>query len=66
MTGHLSFHPADHEPGAREARTVRFVDRYLSGLDYVYAQPLGHGAVPLEEKQAEAWRRRSGSTVPRC
>ncbi|MGH2410239.1 MAG: gluconate 2-dehydrogenase subunit 3 family protein [Chloroflexota bacterium] len=50
--------PTDHEPGAREAGTVRFVDRYLSGIDYVYAQPDGTGFVQLEGKQATAWRQR--------
>ncbi|MEA2394997.1 MAG: gluconate 2-dehydrogenase gamma chain [Solirubrobacteraceae bacterium] len=50
--------PADADPGAREAGTVRFVDRYLSGLDYIYAKPDGSGFLKLEGKRAEAWRRR--------
>jgi gluconate 2-dehydrogenase gamma chain len=25
--------PTDHEPGAREAGTINFVDRYLSGIE---------------------------------
>ena len=31
--------PTDHEPGAREARTIDFVERYLSGIDFIYAKP---------------------------
>ena len=50
--------PTDHEPGASEAGTIDFVDRYLSGIDYVYAKPDGSGFVRLEEKRAEAWRQR--------
>jgi gluconate 2-dehydrogenase gamma chain len=50
--------PTDHEPGAREAGTIDFLDRYLSGIDYVYAKPDGSGFVQLEEKRAEAWRQR--------
>ena len=50
--------PTDHEPGASEAGTIDFLDRYLSGIDYVYARPDGSGFVQLEGKRAEAWRRR--------
>ena len=50
--------PTDHEPGAREAGTIDFLDRYLSGLDYIYARPDGSGFDRLEGKRAEAWRRR--------
>lgn len=50
--------PADHQPGAREAGTVEFIDRYLSGIDYVYAKPDGSGFERLEGKVAEAWERR--------
>ena len=50
--------PTDHEPGASEAGTIDFLDRYLSGIDYVYAMPDGSGFVQLEGKQAEAWRQR--------
>jgi gluconate 2-dehydrogenase gamma chain len=51
--------PTDHEPGASEAATIDFVDRYLSGIDYVYAKPDGSGFETLEGLRAEAWRRRS-------
>src|SRR3954470_3453341 len=35
--------PTDDDPGAREANVVRFIDRYLSGVDYVYASADGSG-----------------------
>ena len=50
--------PTDHEPGASEAGTIAFLDRYLSGIDYVYANPDGSGFMRLEGRRAEAWRRR--------
>jgi gluconate 2-dehydrogenase gamma chain len=50
--------PADHEPGASEAGTIDFLDRYLSGIDYVYATPDGSGFARLEGKRAEAWGQR--------
>ena len=50
--------PTDHQPGAREAGTIEFLDRYLSGLDYIYAKPDGSGFEKLEGKRAEAWRQR--------
>src|SRR5215212_3117470 len=50
--------PTDHEPGASEAGAIDFLDRYLSGIDYVYARPDGSGFARLEGKRAEAWRRR--------
>src|SRR5215213_11603279 len=50
--------PTDHEPGASEAGTIDFLDRYLSGIDYVYAKPDGSGFVQLEGKRAKAWRQR--------
>ena len=50
--------PTDHEPGASEAGTIDFLDRYLSGIDYIYARPDGSGFERLEGKRAEAWRQR--------
>ena len=50
--------PTDHEPGAREAGAIDFLDRYLSGINFVYAKPDGNGFERLEGKRAEAWRRR--------
>lgn len=50
--------PTDHQPGAREANTVGFVDRYLSGIGYVWAEPDGSGFQTLSGKLAEAWQQR--------
>ena len=50
--------PTDDQPGAREAGTVEFVDRYLSGIDFIYAKPDGSGFEQLEGKRAEAWQQR--------
>jgi gluconate 2-dehydrogenase gamma chain len=50
--------PADHDPGAREARVVVFIDRYLSGTDYVYAAADGRGFLRPAGKEADAWRAR--------
>ena len=50
--------PTDDQPGAREAGTVDFLDRYLSGIDYVYAKPDGSGFEHLEGKRAQAWQQR--------
>lgn len=50
--------PTDQDPGAREANTVRFLDRYLSGIDYIYAKPDGSGFVTLSGKEAGVWRKR--------
>lgn len=50
--------PTDHEPGAREAGVIDFVDRYLSGIEFIYAKPDGAGFERLSGKQADAWRRR--------
>ncbi len=50
--------PTDHDPGAREAGVVRFIDRYLSGIDYIYASADGRGFLKIEGKEADAWRER--------
>jgi gluconate 2-dehydrogenase gamma chain len=50
--------PTDHEPGAREAHVVRFIDRYLSGVEYVYAAADGSGFLQIGGKLADAWRGR--------
>ncbi len=50
--------PTDDQPGAREANTIAFLDRYLSGLGFVYAKPDGSGFETLAGKRAEAWRQR--------
>lgn len=48
--------PTDHDPGAREAGSVAFIDRYLSG--YVYASADGEGFLKIEGKEAGAWEQR--------
>jgi gluconate 2-dehydrogenase gamma chain len=50
--------PTDDQPGAREAGTIEFLDRYLSGLGFIYAKPDGSGFETLEGKCAEAWQGR--------
>ena len=50
--------PTDDQPGAREAGTIEFLDRYLSGLGFIYAKPDGSGFETLEGKRAEAWQGR--------
>ena len=50
--------PTDDLPGAKEAETVEFVDRYISGLDFIYAKPDGNGFEKLEGKRAQAWQQR--------
>src|ERR671932_2958596 len=50
--------PTDDTPGAREAGTIDFLDRYLSGIDFVYAKPDGSGFETLEGKRAWAWEQR--------
>ena len=50
--------PTDDQPGAREAGTIEFLDRYLSGLDFIHAKPDGSGFEQLEGKRAEAWKQR--------
>lgn len=50
--------PTDHDPGAREARVVVFIDRYLSGIDYIFAAADGSGFLELTGLHAQAWRAR--------
>lgn len=50
--------PTDHQPGAREAGCIDFLDRYLSGIEAIYAKPDGSGFETLEGKRADAWRQR--------
>ncbi|HEV8484801.1 MAG TPA: gluconate 2-dehydrogenase subunit 3 family protein [Blastocatellia bacterium] len=50
--------PIDHDPGSNEAGVVRFIDRYLSGLDFIFAAADGSGFLQLEGEAARAWRRR--------
>jgi gluconate 2-dehydrogenase gamma chain len=50
--------PTDDTPGAREAGTIVWLDRYLSGIGYIHAKPDGSGFVTLAGKEAEAWTAR--------
>ena len=50
--------PTDDLPGAREAGTIDFLDRYLSGIGYIYAKPDGSGFETLSGRSAAAWTRR--------
>ncbi|TDE09673.1 gluconate 2-dehydrogenase subunit 3 family protein [Jiangella asiatica] len=50
--------PTDRHPGAREARVVRFIDRMLAGIDFVYASADGSGFLQLTGKERESWEER--------
>jgi choline dehydrogenase-like flavoprotein len=50
--------PADTDPGAREAGVAQFILRYLSGIEYIYADPAGNRFRTLTGKAADAWRAR--------
>jgi gluconate 2-dehydrogenase gamma chain len=50
--------PTDDTPGAREAGCVDFVDRYLSGIGYIFAKPDGSGFEVLDGASAMAWMQR--------
>lgn len=50
--------PTDADPGAHEARVIVFIDRYLSGIDYIFAAADGSGFLKLEGRSADAWRAR--------
>ncbi len=51
-------YPSDEAPGALEAKAVRFIDRYLSGLDYIFASADGSGFLQISGKDADAWHMR--------
>ena len=50
--------PTDDTAGAREAGCIDFLERYLSGLGYVFAKPDGSGFEVLEGRSADAWMQR--------
>jgi gluconate 2-dehydrogenase gamma chain len=52
--------PTDRDPGAREARVVLYIDRFLSGITYIYASADGSGFLELTGRRADAWRARVG------
>lgn len=50
--------PSDATPGAAEAGTIDFLERYLSGTGFVYARPDGSGFETLTGRSEQAWRSR--------
>lgn len=50
--------PTDHDPGAREALVTRFIDHYLSGIEYIFAAADGSGFLKIEGLPEQAWRER--------
>lgn len=50
--------PTDEYAGAREAKVVRFIDRYISGIKYIFAAADGSGFLELNGKYADVWRAR--------
>ncbi len=50
--------PTDDTPGAREAGTIDFLERYLSGIGYIFAKPDGSGFEVLGGRVARAWTQR--------
>lgn len=50
--------PTDATPGAAEAGTIDFLDRYLSGTGFIYAKPNGSGFETLSGRSEQAWRSR--------
>lgn len=49
-------YPGNGGAGAHQARVVRFIDRYLSGLGFIFASPDGRGFLDVSGKDADAWR----------
>jgi gluconate 2-dehydrogenase gamma chain len=50
--------PTDDTPGATEAGTIDFLDRYLSGPGSIYAAPDGNGFEVLTGRRLDAWTQR--------
>lgn len=53
--------PTDHDPGAREAGVIVFIDRYLSGITYLYAAADGSGFLQMSGRDADAARSRNAT-----
>lgn len=51
--------PTDSDPGAREARVIVFIDRYLSGTDFHYAAADGSGFLQMSGEDARSARGRN-------
>lgn len=50
--------PADHHPGAREAKVVRFIDRMLAGTQFIFPAADGVGFLRMEGREADVWEER--------
>src|SRR5580693_4498573 len=50
--------PADDTPGAQEANTIRWLDRYLSGTGYIRALADGSGFEVLSGREERVWAAR--------
>ena len=50
--------PTDQHPGAREAKVVRFIDRMLSGTQFVFPAADGIGFLRMEGREEQAWAER--------
>jgi gluconate 2-dehydrogenase gamma chain len=50
--------PADDVPGAADAETIVWLDRYLSGIGYIHAKPDGSGFITLGSREAKVWSER--------
>ncbi|MDR5699527.1 gluconate 2-dehydrogenase subunit 3 family protein [Agromyces aerolatus] len=50
--------PADHHPGAREAKVVRFIDRMLAGTQFIFPAADGIGWLRMEGREEQAWHER--------
>jgi gluconate 2-dehydrogenase gamma chain len=50
--------PTDHHPGAREAKVVRFIDRMLSGTQFIFPAADGKGFLRMTGREERAWRER--------
>jgi len=50
--------PSDDTPGAAEAGAIDFLDRYLSGIEFIYAKPDGSGFERMTGRAATAWQSR--------
>jgi gluconate 2-dehydrogenase gamma chain len=51
--------PTDRDPGAREARVIVFIDRYLSGIEFNYAAADGSGFLEMGGADALSARARN-------
>lgn len=50
--------PTDYDPGAKEAKVVRFLDRLLSGTQFIYASADGSGFLQMSGIDLQAWEER--------